>query len=223
MRNLVTAAALAAGLAFASPAAALPDWSGDWVVEGPATLDPAGAGPQYKPEWAARIASTRAELNAGITQDPYRTCGLPAGMPRMLALPDIHEWIVRPEGVWHAVENGGTVRRIYTDGRPHMGENDLFPTHTGDNVGHWEGEVLVVDTIGLRDDTWLDASGLQHSDALQVSQRVRLVAPDRLQVEAVLDDPEAFAAPWRVTRFYKRLPAGSFVADFACKVMRGTQ
>jgi hypothetical protein len=125
-----------------------------------------------------------------------------------------------PEQVWHAAEFGGTVRRIYADGRPHLTGDDIFPTHTGDNVAHWEGDTLVIDTLGLRDDTWLDGTGLLHSEALHVVQRVRLIAPGRLQVVATLDDPEAFSRPWTVTRTYRRLPKGSYVADWGCKVLR---
>ena len=226
MRPLAILAAAAGAMialapaAFAAAPAALPDFSGDWVVEGANTLDPAGKGPAYKPEWAAKVRATQADLKAGKIKDPIKTCGLPAGMPRMLALPDVHEWIVRPEEVWHAVEHGGTVRRIFTDGRPHLKGDDLFPQFTGENVGHWEGDTLVIDTIGTRDDAWLDGAGLLHSEALHVVQRVRLIAPGRLQVVATMDDPEAFARPWTVTRTYRRLPKGSFVHDYACKVLR---
>jgi hypothetical protein len=137
----------------------------------------------------------------------------------MLALPGIHEWIVRPGEVWHAVETGNTVQRIYTDGRKHPEGEDLFATYTGDSIGHWEGEVLVIDTVGLRGDTWLDGAGRPHSDQTHVTTRLRRVGA-QLQADIEIDDPVAFTRPWKIERHYRRLPAGSFVHDFACRVIR---
>jgi hypothetical protein len=216
----LAAAAAAAVLATASAAAAqgwpaLPDWSGDWVVvQGQA--DPA---PPYRAEWAAKARANAAALKTSHTADPFSTCGLPAGAPRMLGVPGVHEWIVRPGEVWHAVEDGNTVQRIYTDGRQHPQGDDLFATYTGDNIGHWEGQVLVIDTVGLRGDTWLDGAGRPHSDQTHVTTRVQRVGA-LLQADVEIDDPVAFTHPWKIVRRYRRLPAGSFVHDFACRVIR---
>jgi hypothetical protein len=207
----------AAPAASAGAWAALPDWSGDWVV-----VPGARGTPPYKPDWAAKHRQAGAAIAKGALRDPLKTCGIPAGMPRMMILPDSHEWIVSPHGVWHAVENGSTVRRIYTDGRPHLSGDDIFPTYTGDNVGRWEGDTLVVDTIGLRDDTWLDDRGTLHSDQLHVVQRIRKLPSGRLEAQVTLNDPVAFTAPWRMTIQYRRLPAGSYIRDYACKVLRAS-
>jgi hypothetical protein len=213
---LVAAAALLAGsAAHAQGWSELPDWSGDWVVvKGKA--DPA---PPYRPDWAAKARANAAALKADRAADPFATCGLPAGAPRMLSLPGVHEWIVRPGEVWHAVEHGNTVQRIYTDGRKHPEGDDLFATYTGDNVGRWEGKVLVIDTVGLRADTWLDGAGAPHSEQTQVIARVRKVGA-QLQADIEIDDPAAFTSPWKIVRRYSRQPAGSFVHDFACRVIR---
>ncbi|HEY4028912.1 MAG TPA: hypothetical protein VGM25_01090 [Caulobacteraceae bacterium] len=210
------AAALAGSAAMAQGWADLPDWSGDWTVVKAKAADPA---PPYKPEWAAKARANAAALKANRSADPFSTCGLPAGAPRMLSLPGVHEWVVRPGEVWHAVEDGNTVQRIYTDGRKHPEGDDLFATYTGDNVGHWEGRVLVIDTVGLRPDTWLDGAGAPHSDQTHVTTRVRKVGAE-LQADIEIDDPMAFNHPWKLVRRYSRLPAGSFVHDFACRIIR---
>jgi hypothetical protein len=211
----LTAVVAAASAARAQGWAELPDWSGDWVVvQGEA--DPA---PPYRAEWAEKARVNAEALKKNRTADPFATCGLPAGAPRMLSLPGVHEWIVRPGEVWHAVEDGNTVQRIYTDGRKHPEGDDLFATYTGDNVGRWEGQVLVIDTVGLRGDTWLDGAGRPHSDRTQVTTRVRRVGAE-LEADVEIDDPVAFTGPWKIVRRYRRLPAGSFVHDFACRVIR---
>jgi hypothetical protein len=224
-----TLLALAAALLLAAPAAAqvetpapsaeawaaLPDWSGDWVLA-PGKAD---APAPYKPDWAAKAARAAAGLKSGKSHDPFATCGLPAGAPRMMSLPGVHEWIVRPGEVRHAVEDGNSVQRIYTGGYQHPVGDDLFATYTGDNVGRWEGETLVIDTVGLKPDTWLDGAGGVHSDQIHVVTRLRKTGPDRMEADIRIDDPVAFTGPWRLVRHYRRLPAGSFVHDYACGIV----
>lgn len=195
-----------AGAASAQSWSGLPDWSGDWVVE-PFKSDPQ---PPYRARWTAEPAA----------KDPFDTCGLPAGSPRMMSLAGVHEFIVRPGEVWHAVETGNTVQRIYTDGRGHAEGDTLFATYTGDNIGRWEGDTLVVDTVGLRGDTWLDPKGHRHSDQTHVITRIRRTG-SALEARMTIDDPVAFTRPWTIVRRYRRLPAGSFVHDWACRVVKG--
>jgi hypothetical protein len=218
-RLLAPAFLLALGLAAPALAAPvswsnLPDWSGQWVaVPGPRTAPP------YNRAWAAKQRQAEAAVKAGKLRDPTRTCGLPVGNPWMLSVSDIHEWILRPEEVWHSVENGGIASRIFV-GQPHPPAHDLFPTYTGDSTGRWDGDTLVIDTIALRDDTWLGPGVLIHSDKTHLVERVRKTAPNRLEVQLTVYDPVAFTRPWRVVQTYRRLPPGGFVRDYACKVVR---
>ncbi len=208
---LAAVAVLASGTARAETWADLPDWSGDWVV----VRGKADAPPPYRPAWSARQRTSTKPV------DPMSTCGLPAGAPRMMGLPGVHEWIVRPGQVWHAVEEGNSVQRVYTDGRPHRQGDDLFATYTGDNVGRWEGQTLVIDTVGLRADTWLDEAGRPHSDQTHMVARLRREGAE-LVARIEIEDPVAFVRPWTLERRYRKLPAGSFVHDFACKVIRSS-
>jgi hypothetical protein len=203
--------------AFAADAAAwakLPDLTGTWVVDSKPPPRP-----PYNAEWAAKQKQAVADAAAGKIPDPVKTCGLPYGNPWMLYDGDLHEWVVRPDGVWHNVENTGVTSRIYTDGRPHLGAEDIFPTYTGDSTGKWEGDTLVVDTIALRDDTWLGPGALIHSDKLHLTERMHKTGPDRLQIDVVAEDPVAFTKPWTFAVTYRRAPRGAFVHEYACKIL----
>jgi hypothetical protein len=137
-----------------------------------------------------------------VTLDPTAKC-LPPGMPRTMSTIFPFEISVEPNRVLVLFEAGG-VRWIWTDGRKHPSEDELDPTFMGDSVGHWEGDTLVVDTVGLRGDTVFDASGAPHSDKLHVVERIRVTGPDRLEDRMTIEDPVAFARPWEDVQVYDR-------------------
>ncbi|MEP7313987.1 MAG: hypothetical protein ABI859_15505, partial [Pseudomonadota bacterium] len=109
------------------------------------------------------------------------------------------------------------VRRIFTDGRPHPPEDEVEITFNGHSIGRWEGQTLVVDTIGIRGDTSFDASPLQHSDAMRVSERIRLTDPKLLEAVITVTDPKAFTKPWVVTRHYKRGGPELQIMEYVCE------
>jgi len=194
----------------------LPDWSGDWVVETAAKDPPI----PYNEKWAATVAQNQSGLRQeGGIRDPLGTCGMYAGIPRMMGLPGIHEWILRPGQVWHFVEKGNAVQRIYTDGRAHPDADSATLTYTGYNLGHWDGGTLVVETGTLNAGTWLDGEGGIHSDQLKVTTRIRLARRNLLEARIRVEDPVAFTKPWEIVRRYKRLPQGSHVHDYACGIV----
>jgi hypothetical protein len=86
------------------------------------------------------------------------------------------------------------VRQIYADGRKHAEEP--VPTWMGDSIGRWEGNTLVVDTVGFNDQTWLDYSGHPHSDALHVVERFQRVDHNTLKIDLAIEDPKAYTKPW---------------------------
>ncbi len=195
--------------------AVLPNITGRWIVS-PA----ANPLPSYKPAWAAKQRQAAAQARAGKLADPAKACGLPFGNPWMLGVSDIHEWIVRPDGVWHNIENTGVTSRIYTDGRPHLAGDDIFPSYTGDSIGRWEGDTLVANTTSFQDDTWMGPGALIHSDKLTLTQRIRLTAPDQLEVKVTAEDPVAFTRPWQIVYRYRRAPADTIIHEYACKILR---
>ena len=96
------------------------------------------------------------------------------------------------------------MRQIHTDGRDHP--KDLLPTWLGDSIGKWDGDTLVVDTVGFNDKTWIDNTGLPHSDALHLVERLRRVSHDVLQLDITVDDPKAYTKPWSVQRVFDLKP-----------------
>lgn len=212
----------------------LPDWSGVWErVEGNggmfdvATTRPSDgrAGepgvrqhPPLTDAWEKKYRETLQVVAEGRLPDPISVCGTPAGYPRLLALPDVYEFVVRPEQTWILTENGPNIMRIYTDGRAHPEPGELWPMFTGDSVGYWEGRALVFDTVSMIGDqhTILDRSGLTLSDQARISTRMYETGEGLLRAELVITDPVALREPWRVTRHFRRLPAGTRVYDYAC-------
>jgi hypothetical protein len=159
------------------------------------------------------------ELRLGATQtaskDPWKMCQ-PVGPFRMMAavgtkieLAPVSAMIVMLfEDLSH-----GMMRTIYLK-RGHPAK--LEPTWLGDSVGRWEGETLVVDTVGFNDQTWLNERGAQHSDALHLVERIRLViGGEYLEYKMTADDPKALAKPYGYTRYYKKVD--SEIMDDVCR------
>ena len=219
---------------FAAGPPTLPDWSGVWErFEGnggifdPATVDPPGgrAGnpgvrqhPPLTEAWEAKYQANLALAAKDRLPDPVSFCGTPAGFPRLLALPDVMEFIVRPEQSWIITENGPNIMRIYTDGRDHPQAGEMWLTFTGDSVGHWDGQTLIFTTIGMLGDksTVLDRSGLTLSDQARIATRMFKTDAGLLRAELTIVDPIALTEPWHVTRHFRKLPAGTRVYDYAC-------
>ena len=213
---------------------ALPDWSGVWErYEGNggmfdvATTRPADgrAGspgvrqhPPLTEAWEQKYRNTLATVAAGRLPDPISYCGTPAGYPRLLALPDVYEFIVRPEQTWIITENGPNVMRIYTDGREHPPAEERWPTFTGDSVGYWDGDRLHFSTVGMigEEKTILDRSGLTLSQQATVQTTMYLLEDGRLRADLVIEDPLALTEPWHVVRHFHRLPPGTRAYDYAC-------
>ena len=127
--------------------------------------------------------------------------------PALMEAAWLFQVAVLPEETLLIFENG-QVRHIYTDGRPHPSNEDLWPTALGDSIGHWEGDTLVVDTIArlssepLAPRAW--ASML--SDGAHFTERLRRTDANRLVDDLTIEDPMALAHPWHITLEYTRLP-----------------
>jgi Alpha/beta hydrolase domain len=220
----------------AQSSAALPDWSGVWQMVGGTVFDRATASgqggalthglrqrPPYNSEWEAIYQRNLKLRDENRLPDPINTCGTPAGFPRVMNLPDMYEFVVRPEQTWILTENGPNVLRIYTDGRPHPAPDDRWPTYTGDSVGKWEGDTLVFTTLSTKNSQWptsgdtvLDRTGLVLSDAAHVTTRLRRVDDQTMEARMVIEDPKALTAPWHVTKTYRKAEKGTRVYDYGC-------
>jgi hypothetical protein len=220
----------------AQSSTALPDWSGVWQMVGGTVFDRATASgpggaltaglrqrPPYNAEWEAIYQRNLKLRDENRLPDPINTCGTPAGFPRVMNLPDMYEFVVRPEQTWILTENGPNVLRIYTDGRAHPAPEDRWPTYTGDSVGKWEGDTLVFTTVSTKHSQWptsgdtvLDRTGLVLSDAARVTTRLRRVDAQTMEARMVIEDAKALTAPWHVAKTYRKAEAGTRVYDYGC-------
>ena len=150
----------------------VPDFGGIWErIEG-IRFNPAGQMPPYKPEYQRRYELAMEARNRGErAADPTSKC-LPQGMPRFMVASYPLEILQTKGQVTIIAEWSSQVRRIFTDGRSQPPADEVDITFNGHSVGKWEGQVLVVDTIGIRGDTSFDASPLTHSDQMTVSERI---------------------------------------------------
>jgi hypothetical protein len=87
----------------------------------------------------------------------------------------------------------------------------------GQSVAHWEGETLVVDVRGFNDQSWFDRAGNFHSDKLHVVERYTRTSPDVITYEAMIEDPEVFTRPWKMSMpLYRRQEKNAQLMDFKC-------
>ncbi len=144
---------------------------------------------------------------------PTEQC-LPAGVPRATLLSEVHK-IVQAPGliiVMHELD-GGMSRQIYTDGRPLP--KDPSPSWLGYSVGRWDGDTLVVDTIGFNDRAWLDSRGHPRSEAMHTTEKYRRRDVGHMDVEITMDDPKSYDRPitFKVTHL---LQADSDILEYVC-------
>jgi hypothetical protein len=141
----------------------------------------------------SKASYDEAQENLG-KDDPEARC-LPPGIPRMTATPFPFQIYQTPDRVLFLYEGGAHVWRIvYMDGRPHP--PDPNPTYLGHSIGWWEGDTLVVDSVGFNERTWLDQDGHPHSDKLHVIERYTRTDEMTLKFEFIIDDPGAYSEPW---------------------------
>src|SRR5665213_1980322 len=186
-----------------SSATAKPDFSGVWFVdEYHRNLLP-NEDPPFQP-WAEALFKQRqaASENRGPDSgpDPTERC-IPPGIPRTMSQPFPWEIVQARDRVIMIFEYQSLVRQIYMDGRGHP--KDLESTYMGHAIGKYEGDALVIDTVGFNDKTWLDPMGLPHSDALHVTERIRRVDHNTLVDEYTIDDPKAYTKPWTAKRTFE--------------------
>jgi hypothetical protein len=146
----------------------------------------------YQP-WAAALAKSRAADHS--RDDPHVRC-LPDNPPRTWTLPHLTKAIQTPKLLALLYEVNAMYRQIFLDGRPFP--EDPTPTWNGYSVGSWEGDTLVVRTIGFRDDLWLDMIGSPMSAAAKMTERVRRPNFGTLEIEVSVDDPRVYTRPWTV-------------------------
>ena len=125
--------------------------------------------------------------------DPILKCD-PTGFPRILFQIWPFEIIQIPGRILMFFEGQHTIRPIWMDGRKLP--NDPDPTWYGYSVGHWEGDTLVVETVGFNEKTWLGAQGQPHSDEMKTIERYRRIDRNTIQFNLTIDDPKTYSKTW---------------------------
>jgi hypothetical protein len=214
---------VATGLAAQSAAA--PDLSGSWApYRGGRGADPKFAAPpateillkgDYKKSWDARRA---AEAEANKKGEPLATPAVecvPYGFPRMMsvALYPI-EILPSAKQVTIITEAFSEVRRVYMNEKQQP-IDEVPPGYYGHSVGRWEGDTLVIDTVGVKDSI-VAYQNIPHSSQMRITERIRLVAPDYLHDQITIEDPVALEKPVTYTLAYRRLPNYKMV-EFVCE------
>ena len=166
-------------------------------------------GAPYQP-WAAK--KVLESFNNRAVDDPTAQC-LPAGVPRVNSVGLFPVQIVQtPQQVVILYEYMNVFRVIPLNAKH---PEDLEPSYMGDSVGRWEGDTLVVDVTGFNDRTWLIGAGTFHTEALHVTERYTRVSSDRIDYEAVMEDPNVLTKPW-VFRTSMMLRNGTRVREYPC-------
>jgi hypothetical protein len=213
-----------------------PDLSGIWQNDRPATgQDSAGApavetrpgtlplatfgdvGRGFKDglpiqPWAAELVKKRMADNSKDNPDAH--C-LPMGNMQFHTHPQPRKIIQTPDAVYIIYEANSGLRQIFTDGRP-LPSKDADPWWYGYSVGKWEGNTLVVETIGFRDDVWLDVRGTPLTNAGKTIERFRRPNYGTLEIDVTVDDPKAYTRPWSV-RINQHVMLDTELIEFICE------
>jgi hypothetical protein len=206
----------------------LPDLQGVWqalttsawdLQDHPARLDvPGGQGVvegndiPYQP-WAA--AKQKENFENRKAADPLLKCDMP-GVPRVTYLPFPFQIFQTTRSVVILYEYIHVSRIIYTDRSPHP-YAQAVDFWMGDSRGHYEGDTLVVDVTNLNDQTWFDAAGNFHSDALHVIERYTPIGRDQIRYEVTIEDPKVFTRPWKMRMLlYRHREPGAQILEYEC-------
>ena len=188
----------------------VPDWTGIYNRVGRGVALDLDSGrydstASLKGEYADMYAEQVAEANAGRIWDPHSGCGQARGYPGFLKNGRPHEFAVTPHQTWHLGQARNEVRRIYTDGRPHIPEEWAYETVHGDSVGFWNGDTLITHTNGTTGG-WIGRVLPYFSTALESIEIWRKVDSETIQADIWLYDSEALEEPWFSRQVYKLMP-----------------
>jgi hypothetical protein len=220
-----------AGPAVAPKPARLPDgrpnWTGFWVppggmlevYQGPSGVTRAAAGsnpntiptaprddgPALKSPYKEQYAETLKKAAQGLVPDLTALC-FPPGMPRMMGMIYGMEILQTPDIISITSEWQAATRRIWMDLKTHPPADELDPTYAGHSIGRWEGDTLVVETVGVREDIPIDRAMTPHSANMRITERFSQSSPGVLTNEMTIVDPDALVTPVKQTRTYRYRP-----------------
>jgi hypothetical protein len=167
-------------------------------------------------DWARALTNFR-HRNV-LADEPHTRCKASPG-PREFVTPYGFEILDMPElQRVFILDVGGphTFRTIYMDGRPHPPADQLSPSYYGHSIGRWEGDTLVIDTIGMNERAWMNRDGIPHTDKLHLIERLSRPDYNTLEYEVTIDDPGAFTAPWN-SAFNLTWSEGTEMWEYICQ------
>jgi carboxypeptidase family protein len=167
-----------------------PDFTGVWYAQ--RTIDPGK--PDMLP-WAEKLFQERVASNS--KDAPGSHC-LPRGINNAGALFPYEIVQTAKRLVMIFEDDTPSHRTVFLDGRQHP--KDPNPNWMGHSIGRWEGDMLVIDTIGFNDKSWLDIAGHPHTESMRVTERVRRPDLGHLEIEFTIADPETYKTPWVIKR-----------------------
>jgi len=188
-----------------------PDFSGLWQGGGPIN-DIAQGLP--KGETLPLLPSARKILESRLSKDDPQAHCLPSGVPRVAPYP----WriVQTPTHIFFLFEaNIHSYRQIFMDGRKHPADPD--PTWYGHSIGRFEGDTLVVDTVGFNDKFWFDFKGHPHTERLHIIERYTRKDHTTLVNQITIDDPGAYSRPFTVTFTAELAPAADELMEYICQ------
>jgi hypothetical protein len=162
-------------------------------------------------DWAREVRAERVANNQKDNPDAH--C-LPMGFLQFHLHPQPRKIIQTPDVTVILYEGNYGVRQIFTDGRP-LPDNDPLPWWYGYSVGRWEGDTLVVDTIGLRDGGWLDVYGSPFTDEARVIERFTRVNYGTMNIDVTVEDPRSYTEPFTV-RVVHQVMLDTDLIEFVC-------
>ena len=163
----------------------------------------------YQP-WLIPIVKERTANEA--IDDPHIRC-LPDNFLRAYGLPHLLKFVHTPQLLVVLNEMNAGYRQVFIDGRPLPQEPN--PSWQGYSSAQWSGDTLVIDTIGLRDDTWIDWNGSVLTEAAKVREEIRRPDFGHLEIKVTVDDPKAYTKPWTVT-LKQRIVVDAELIDEIC-------
>jgi len=145
--------------------------------------------------WARELYQQRIDSNG--KDHPGAYC-LPSGIPEKLSIPDGLKVVQTPNLIVFLYESRTIYRQVFLDGRklPKIDTDDFQPSWMGYSVGRWEGDTLVVETVGSNGKAWLDMKGLPGTEALHVTERYTRPNLGTVNIDVTIDDPKAYTKPW---------------------------
>jgi hypothetical protein len=196
-----------------------PDISGTyWATEYHPKIQLVGGGDlPLTPAGKAAYEKNIAGLKDGSIPDNARKFCVPDGLPRVLATPHPFNVIQAPPGQITIVHELNHQIRVIAMDKPMPSEKELipFPYYNGHSVGHFEGDMLVVESAGFNEKSFIDATGAPHTDELRTLERIRKISPTQIEDVITIHDPEYYSRDWQA-RFVYTLRNDVRLEDYVC-------